>query len=98
MISHGRLQDFWLMEGPQEGKSARENTHPYWISKQLKDQEFKGTIVVDSLTTILVPFIVQAIADKDMGQVKNLSAAFKPKAIMMRLLLDRVTQTGADTL
>jgi len=78
--------------------SARENTHPYYIAEKLKDVEYKGTIIVDSLTSILTPIVLQAIMDKSMGKTQNLAAAFKDKAVSMRFLADRVTHTGADVL
>jgi hypothetical protein len=57
-----------------------------------------GTIVVDSLTAIITPLIVQAMADKDLGRVKSLAAAFRTKALAMRQLQDAVTRWGCDVL
>jgi hypothetical protein len=57
-----------------------------------------GTIVVDSLTAIITPLIVQAMADKDQGRVKSLAAAFRTKALAMRQLQDAVTRWGCDVL
>jgi hypothetical protein len=56
------------------------------------------TIVVDSLTAIITPLVVQAIVDKEAGREKNLAAAFRGKALAMRQLQDAVTRWGCDTL
>lgn len=56
------------------------------------------TIVVDSVTAILSPLVTQAILDNDAGKNKNRMAAFKDKALAMRLLLDSVTAWGCDVL
>ena len=56
------------------------------------------TIVVDSLTAIITPLVVQAIIDKEAGREKNLAAAFRTKALAMRQLQDAVTRWGCDTL
>lgn len=57
-----------------------------------------GTIVIDSLTTIIAPLVVQAIMDNDQGKNKNRMGAFKDKALAMRLLQDSVTKWGTHTL
>ena len=57
-----------------------------------------GTIVVDSLTAIISPLVVQAMVDKDAGREKNLAAAFRTKALAMRQLQDAVTRWGTDCL
>ena len=57
-----------------------------------------GTIVVDSLTAIITPLVVQALVDKDAGREKNLAAAFRTKALAMRQLQDAVTRWGTDCL
>jgi hypothetical protein len=57
-----------------------------------------ATIVVDSLTAIITPLVVQAMIDKDAGRAKNLAAAFRGKALAMRQLQDAVTRWGTDTL
>ena len=57
-----------------------------------------GTIIVDSLTAIITPLVIQAMQDKEHGRAKNLYAAFGPKAIAMRQLQDSVTRWGCDTL
>ena len=56
------------------------------------------TIVVDSLTSIITPLVVQAVLDNDAGVKRNKVAAFKPKAMAMRLLQDSITAWGTDTL
>jgi adenylate kinase family enzyme len=57
-----------------------------------------ATIVIDSLTAIITPLVVQAMIDKDAGRAQNLAAAFKTKALAMRQLQDAVTRWGVDTL
>jgi KaiC/GvpD/RAD55 family RecA-like ATPase len=57
-----------------------------------------GTIVVDSLTAIIMPLVVQAMQDKEHGRAKNLAAAFRTKALAMRQLQDAVTRWGTDCL
>lgn len=56
------------------------------------------TIVVDSLTAIITPLVVQAMVDHDKGRKKNLSAAFRTKALAMRQLQDAITRWGTDVL
>lgn len=57
-----------------------------------------GTIIVDSLTTIIAPLITQAVIDNDAGRNKNRMAGFKDKALAMRLLQDAVSRWGTDCL
>jgi hypothetical protein len=57
-----------------------------------------ATVVVDSLTTIITPKVVQAVIDNDAGRSRNRMAAFKDKALSMRLLQDAVTMWGTDVL
>lgn len=57
-----------------------------------------GTIIVDSLTSIITPLITQAMQDKAAGRVKNLYQAWKTKALAMRQLQDAVTKWGTDAL
>ncbi len=56
------------------------------------------TIVVDSLTAIITPYVVQAMVDRQKGRAKNLMAAFQKKALAMRQLQDAVTRWGTDSL
>ena len=57
-----------------------------------------GTIVVDSLTAIITPLVIQAMQDKETGKVKNLAAAFRVKALAMRQIQDAVTRWGTACL
>ena len=56
------------------------------------------TVVVDSLTSILSPLVVEAILDNEAGRNKNRVSAFKDKALAMRLLQDTITGWGCDVL
>jgi hypothetical protein len=56
------------------------------------------TIVIDSLTAILAPLVTRALVDNDAGRNKNKSAAFRDKALAMRLLQDAVGLWGTDCL
>lgn len=57
-----------------------------------------GTIIVDSLTTIIAPITTQAVIDNDAGRNKNRMAGFRDKALAMRLLQDSVSKWGTDCL
>jgi len=67
------------------------------LAKQMPGSDV-ATIVIDSLTAIITPLVVQAIVDKDAGREKNLWAAFRDKALAMRQLQDAVTKWGTDCL
>lgn len=56
------------------------------------------TIVVDSLTAILQPIITQTMLEIEAGLHQNKAAAWKNKALAMRLLQDAVTGWGTDVL
>jgi hypothetical protein len=56
------------------------------------------TVIVDSLTSILSPLVVEAIMDNDAGRNKNRVSAFKDKALAMRLLQDTITGWGCHVL
>lgn len=56
------------------------------------------TVVIDSLTSILTPLVVQAIMDNDAGRNTNRVSAFKGKALAMRLLQDTITGWGCHVL
>lgn len=56
------------------------------------------TVVIDSLTSIIAPLVTQAVMDNDAGLNKNRVAAFKAKALALRLLQDSVTRWGCDVL
>lgn len=57
-----------------------------------------ATIVVDSLTAIMAPIVTETILEIDAGAHKNRAAAWKDKALAMRLLQDAVTGWGCDVL
>jgi hypothetical protein len=78
-----------------------DNVDPNAIASLLgKNMPGSGTktIVVDSLTAIITPIVVQAMIDHEAGKEKNLSAAFRTKALAMRQLQDAVTRWGCDVL
>ena len=54
------------------------------------------TIVIDSLTAIMSPYVNHALLDNKNGVHKNNSAAFQEKASMMRCIQDSVTRHGVD--
>ncbi len=56
------------------------------------------TVVIDSLTAIIAPLVTTAVMENDAGVNKNRVAAFKTKALAMRLLQDGITGWGVDTL
>jgi hypothetical protein len=56
------------------------------------------TIIVDSLTTIIAPLVTRALIDNDAERNKNRMAAFREKALTMRLLQDSITKWGCDVL
>lgn len=56
------------------------------------------TIVIDSLTAILAPLVTEAVLSNDAGVNKNRVAAFKGKALALRLLQDAITGWGCDVL
>ncbi len=82
-------------------ETRSDNVDPNRITKQL-NQNMPGsgvqTIVVDSLTAIITPLVVQAMIDHDNGEERNLSAAFRTKALAMRQIQDAVTRWGSDVL
>lgn len=67
------------------------------LRKNMADSGIK-TVVVDSLTSILSPLVVEAIMDNDAGRNKNRVSAFKDKALALRLLQDTITGWGTDVL
>jgi hypothetical protein len=78
-----------------------DNVNPEQIAAQLRanmgDSDVR-TVVVDSLTSILTPLVIEAILDNEAGRNKNRVAAFKDKALAMRLLQDTITGWGCDVL
>lgn len=86
---------FELSENPTDNVDPNEiNT---LLGKNMPGAGVK-TIVVDSLTAIITPLVVQAMVDHDARRAKNLSAAFRTKALAMRQLQDAVTRWGTDVL
>ncbi len=81
--------------------NAADNVDPDAISRIL-EENMPGsgvkTIVVDSLTAIITPFVVQAMIDREKGRNRNLMAGFQKKALAMRQLQDAVTRWGTDSL
>lgn len=57
-----------------------------------------GTVVIDSLTSIISPIVVQTLFDIEAGRNKNRVSGFKDKALAMRLIQDGITGWGTDTL
>jgi len=80
---------------------AADNTDPERVAALL-EENMPGsdvrTIVADSLTTIIAPLVTKAVLDNDAKRNKNKMAAFKDKALTMRLLQDSVTKWGCDVL
>lgn len=70
------------------------------VTQMRKNMEGSGikTVVVDSLTAILTPLVVEAILANDAGRNKNRVSSFKPKSMAMRLLQDTITGWGTSTL
>jgi hypothetical protein len=56
------------------------------------------TVVIDSLTSIIAPLVTAAQMDNDAGVNKNRVAAFRGKALALRLLQDVVSKWGTDVL
>lgn len=95
-VAHHATGDvFTLSDDPSDNVNAER------IAELLK-QNMAGsgikTVVVDSLTSIITPLVVEAIMDNDAGRNKNRVSAFKDKALAMRLLQDTITGWGVDTL
>lgn len=85
----------------QLSDEAAHNVDPSAINAQLgKNMPGSGvkTIVVDSLTAIITPLVVQAMVDKERGVENNLMSAFRTKALAMRQLQDAVSRWGCDVL
>lgn len=78
-----------------------DNTNPERIAALLAENmpgSEVGTIVIDSLTAIVAPLITRAMIDNDAGRHQNRMAAFKDKALCMRVLQDAVSKWGTDCL
>lgn len=67
------------------------------LNKEMPGSQI-GTIVIDSVTSIIAPLVTQAMQDKDHVRTKNLYAGFRDKALAMRQLQDAVTKWGTDVL
>ena len=67
------------------------------LKKNMADSGVK-TVVIDSLTSIISPKVVEAILDNEAGRNRNRVSAFKDKALAMRLMQDSITGWGVDTL
>lgn len=95
-VAHLAVGDvFQLSDNPADNVSAETIAH--LLRTNMASSGVK-TIVIDSLTSIITPLTIQAILDNDAGRNKNRVAAFKDKALAMRLLQDSITGTGTDTL
>lgn len=68
------------------------------LYREMPDEGDVGTIVVDSLTQIISPLVMKAVADNAAGRNKNKSAAFVEKAVAMKQLASAVTTWGTDVL
>ncbi len=80
---------------------AADHVDPERITQQLRANmpgSGVATIVVDSLTAIISPLITEAVLANDAGLNRNKIAAYKPKAMTMRLLQDALTGWGCDVL
>ncbi len=80
---------------------AADNSDPERIAALLSENmpgSEVGTIVVDSLTTIIAPLVTRAVLDNQEGRNKNRMASFVDKALAMRLLQDSVSKWGCDVL
>lgn len=100
---HRFAEVLYLVDGDvyELSDEPTDNVNPNAIARLLAENMPGSdvvTIVVDSLTSIITPLVVQAMADKAAGRVKNLAAAFRQKALAMRQLQDAVTRWGCDVL
>ena len=92
-MAHGEV--FELSDNPTDNVDPNEINS--LLARNMPGAGVK-TIVVDSLTAIITPLVVQAMVDHDAKRAKNLSAAFRTKALAMRQLQDAVTRWGTDVL
>jgi hypothetical protein len=82
-------------------KNPADNINAERIAARLREDMADSdvrTVVIDSLTSILSPLVVEAILDNEAGRNKNRVSAFKDKALAMRLLQDTITGWGCDVL
>ncbi len=95
------VMDMALGEVFQLSEKKVDNVDPAAITKLLSENmpgSNVQTIVVDSLTAIITPLVVQAMLDHDNGKAKNLVASFRTKALAMRQIQDSITRWGSDVL
>ena len=81
--------------------SPVDHINPHAIAKHLAEKmpgSNVGTIGIDSLTAIIIPRVVRAMVAKEEGEEKNLSVAFRDKALALREIQDAVTGYGVDVL
>ena len=57
-----------------------------------------ATVIIDSLTAIMAPIVTATMLAIDGGEHKNKAAAWREKALAMRLLQDSITGWGTDVL
>ena len=94
-VAHYANEVYKLSDNPQDNMDAERIVA--LLKENMKGSGIK-TIVVDSLTSIITPLVVQAIMDNDAGRNKNRAASFKDKALCVRLLQDAITSWGTDCL
>jgi len=92
---HAASEIYELSDNPADNVDAERIAAA--LKANMKESGVK-TVVVDSLTSILTPLVVQAIMDNDAGTNKNRVSAFKGKALAMRLLQDTITGWGCNVL
>jgi AAA domain-containing protein len=92
---HAAGEVYELSDNPADNVDAEKIAAA--LKKNMGGSDVK-TVIVDSLTSILTPLVVQAILDNDAGRNKNRVASFKNKSLSMRLLQDTITGWGVDTL
>lgn len=90
-----------LVEGDvyELSETAADHTDPRRVAELLEagmPGAEVGTIVVDSLTTIIAPLVTKALLNRE--QAKNKVAIFQEKALTMRLLQDTVSKWGVAVL
>ena len=57
-----------------------------------------GTFIVDSVSSIIEPVILDTQRQKEEGKVKNLATAYKQKADLMKYLRDGLVRWGTDVI
>lgn len=91
----------WGIEAYALSDDPADNTDPDRIALLLK-ANMRGsgikTVVFDSLTSFLTPYVLTAIADNASGKNTNKVASFKDKALAMRTVQFALTNTGVDCL